>query len=278
MTDIRPGTNTQDQFFNPKNEAMLDRLLYADFQRRIGGDLNEKQQQRLNKTVKHYMTEVYGKHPDKPTQYLNKEVLQSVVPDYMSYLKRSNSAEADDSTLHMDVSARFGKLQADRQTASTVTPTPPDFRVNMDSDGPSPLTRFEELKRIREEEAAREAENASTRVTVSESQEIVVRSQDVSMGRFVNSDVDFRNGAEAARQRDQLSLIMREAERGNSRTEIVGKAPPDPRALLLGEGGQMPPTLRSQGIAIGNPTLAIPDSYRDRSRVRKKTVVCTQSR
>jgi hypothetical protein len=182
----------------------------------------------------------------------------------MSYLKRSNSAEADDSTLHMDVSARFGKLQADRQTASTVTPTPPDFRVNMDSDGPSPLTRFEELKRIREEEAAREAENASTRVTVSESQEIVVRSQDVSMGRFVNSDVDFRNGAEAARQRDQLSLIMREAERGNSRTEIVGKAPPDPRALLLGEGGQMPPTLRSQGIAIGNPTLAIPDSYRDR--------------
>jgi len=264
MTDIRPGTNTQDQFFNPKNEAMLDRLLYADFQRRIGGDLNEKQQQRLNKTVKHYMTEVYGKHPDKPTQYLNKEVLQSVVPDYMSYLKRSNSAETDDSTLHMDVSARFGKLQADRQGASTATPTPPDFRVNMDSDGPSPLTRFEELKRIREEEAAREAENASTRATVSESQEIVVRSQDVSMGRFVNSDVDFRNGAEAARQRDQLSLIMREAERGNSRTEIVGKAPPDPRALLLGEGGQMPPTLRSQGIAIGNPTLAIPDSYRDR--------------
>ena len=263
MTDIRPGTSTQDHFFNPKNEAMLERLLNSDFQRRIGGDLNEKQQQRLTKTVKHYMTEVYAKNSDKPTQYLNKEVLQSVVPDYMGYLKRSNSADTGDSTLHMDVSARFGKLQADRQIVSTVTPTPPDFRVNMDSDGPSPLTRFEEMKRIREEEAAREAET-TVRTAVSESQEIVLVPQDNSMGRFVNSDVDFRNGAEASRQRDQLSLVMREAERSMSRTEIVGKALPDPRMVLLGEGGTMPPTLRSQGSATANPTLAIPNGYRER--------------
>ena len=58
MTDIRPGTNTQAQFFNPQNEAMLDRLLYSDFKRRTGGELSEKQNQRLVKTVKHYMTEV----------------------------------------------------------------------------------------------------------------------------------------------------------------------------------------------------------------------------
>jgi len=96
MTDVRPGTNTQSQFFNPSNEAMLDRLLNSDFQRRVGGELNQKQQQRLVKTVKHYMTEVYSKNPNQSIQFLNKEVLQSVVPDYMSYLKRNSTSLSED--------------------------------------------------------------------------------------------------------------------------------------------------------------------------------------
>jgi len=261
MTDIRPGTNTQSQFFNAKNETMLDRLLYADFQRRTGADLSEKQNQRLVKTVKHYMTEVYSKSPEQSVQYLNKEVLQSVVPDFMSYLKRSSTA---DDSLQMDVSTRFGQLQTERQGAPVASPTPPDFRINMDSEGPSPLSRFEEMKRIREKEAAREAEILAARTTVSESQEIVVRKQDPGMARFLDSDTDFRSGTEAARQRDQLSLIMREAERNMSRPEGTPLALPDMRGLYLGDSGQMPPPTRSQGIAVGNPTLAIPDSYRDR--------------
>jgi hypothetical protein len=268
MTDIRPGTNTEAQFFNPKNEAMLDRLLYSDFQRRTGGDLTEKQNQRLVKTVKHYMTEVYSKSPDQSIQYLNKEVLQSVVPDYMSYLKRAAAAE-DDGTLHADVNTRFGQLQTDRQGPATPQPVAPDFRINLDAEGPSPLSRFEEIKRIREAEAAREAETASARTT---SQEIVVTARDNTMGRFVESDVDFRNGAEAARQRDQLSLIMREAERSVTRTEIVSsRALPDPRAVLLGDSG-LPPTSRSQGIASANPTLAIADAYRSRAALPQDVI------
>jgi len=261
MTDIRPGTNTQSQFFNAKNETMLDRLLYADFQRRTGADLSEKQNQRLVKTVKHYMTEVYSKSPEQSVQYLNKEVLQSVVPDFMSYLKRNSTV---DDSLQMDVSTRFGQLQTERQGAPVASPAPPDFRINMDSDGPSPLSRFEEMKRIRETEAAREAEILAARTTVSESQEIVVRKQDPGMARFLDSDTDFRSGTEAARQRDQLSLIMREAERNMSRPEGTPLALPDMRGLYLGDSGQMPPPTRSQGIAVGNPTLAIPESYRDR--------------
>jgi hypothetical protein len=97
------------------------------------------------------------------------------------------------------------------------------------------------------------------------SQEIVIAPRDSNMGRFVNSDIDFRNGTEAARQRDQLSLIMREAEREASRTEIVSsRVLPDPRTVLLGDSMQMPVTARSQGIASGNPTLAIGDSLRER--------------
>ena len=118
MTDIKPGANTQAQFFNAKNEAMLERLLNTDFQRRIGGDLTDKQQTRLKKTVKHYMTEVYAKNPTQPVQYLNKEVLTSVVPDYMSYLRRNTGASDDESGdvgLRMDVNARFEELQTRRQ-------------------------------------------------------------------------------------------------------------------------------------------------------------------
>ncbi len=259
MTDIRPGTNTQDPFFNPKNEAMLDRLLNADFQRRTGGDLTEKQQQRLVKTVKHYMTEVYAKNPTQTPQYLNKEVLQAVVPDFMSYLKRSGPGEPD--SLQMDVSTRFGKLQTERQGAAAAPPVAPDFRMNMDSDEPSPISRFEELRRIREEEAARDAEAIASRTEIVDSQQVVVHKPNT---QFVDSDISFKSGLSAAQQRDQLSLIMRETERTAGRTEIGTRVPPDPRMILLGEGGKMPPTSRSMGIASGNPTLAIADSYRDR--------------
>ena len=145
-------------------------------------------------------------------------------------------------------------------------PVAPDFRINLESEGPTPLSRFEEIKKIREMEAAREAETATAMTTTrTVSQEIVISPRDSNMGRFVNSDIDFRNGSEAARQRDQLSLIMREAEREASRTEIVSsRTPPDPRQILFGDSMQMPMTARSQGIASGNPTLAIPDSVRER--------------
>jgi len=260
MSDIRPGTSTHNQFFNLKNETMLERILYTDFQRRMGDDLNEKQQQRLIKTVKHYMTEVYAKNPNQTPQFLNKEVLQAVVPDYLGYLKRNNRPEED--SLHMDVSSRFGQIQNERQGPAVPLPAQPDFRINMDPEGPSPLSRFEELKKLRETEAAREAAMKPP----SQSQELVVVPQDTSMNRFINSDVDFRNSAEASRQRDQLSLIMREAERTSGRNEIVQSARtlPDPRAVLLGEAGQIPPTSRSQGIAIANPTISLSDSYRER--------------
>jgi hypothetical protein len=246
---------------------MLDRLLYSDFQRRVGGELSEKQNQRLVKTVKHYMTEVYSKNPGQSIQFLNKEVLQSVVPDYLGYLKRNaGPTVGEEDELRADVNSRFSQLQTDRQGVGVAQPVAPDFRITLESEGPTSLSRFEEIKKIREMEAAREAETAAAMSTTrTTSQEIVISPRDSNMGRFVNSDIDFRNGSEAARQRDQLSLIMREAEREASRTEIVSsRAIPDPRQILLGDSMQMPMTARSQGIASGNPTLAIPNSVRER--------------
>jgi hypothetical protein len=264
MTDIRPGTSAQEQFFTAKNEQMLDRLLYADFQRRVGGELTDKQKGRLVKTVKHYMTEVYAKKPGESVQFLNREVLTSVVPDFMGYLRRSNAPSSDnesDSGLRMDVSTRFGQLQAERQEIRPPPPLAPDFQMSLENDGPTPLSRFEEIKRIREAEAARETEMASamtaTRTDVVSQEIVVSATPDSDMGRFINSDTDFRAESEAARQRDRLAIIMREAERSAAGiTEIVNV--PDPRRnILLGENTTLPP--KAQSFANGNPTVALPE-------------------
>jgi len=252
MSDIRLST---DNFFSPKNEAMLDRLLYSDFHRRTGDDLSERQRERLVKTVRHYMKEVHEANPAAPTQVLNKEVLQAVVPDFMSYLRRT-APQMDSDPLQQDVSTRFDRLQQDRQTGSTA-PTAPDFQISMDSDGPTPLSRFEEIKRLREQEALRDAEIART---TTQSQELVVVPRDNSMNQFVDSDAGFKAVAAAAKARDQLALQQRDAARGTQRSTELMPVPPDARALFVGDGLPMPQ--RNTGTA--NPTLALPTVIRDR--------------
>jgi len=269
MTDIRSGANTQTHFFAEKNEMMLDRLLYGDFQRRIGGDLSDKQKQRLEKTVKHYMTEVYAKNPTESVQYLNKEVLTSVVPDYMAYLRRNAGPANEEEVLRTDVNSRFGQLQTERQGVRPTPPAAPDFQMSLENEGPTPLSRFEEIKRIRDAEAAREAETAATMAAsgATQSQDLVIIPRDNSMGRFIDSDIDFKNGAKAANERDQLSLIMREAERQAGRDAARGQQEsmnyPDPRKILIGDSMTLPP--RTLGIASANPTTALPERILNRA-------------
>ena len=246
----------------------MERLLNVDFQRRIGGDLTDRQKERLNKTVKHYMTEIYAKNSGESLQYLNKEVLTSVVPDYMGYLRRNAGpvSEADDTTdstgLRLDVNSRFDQIQNERQERRVGPPPPPDFRISLDEAGPTPLSQFEEIRKQREAEAARETEivaRSTVIQTQAVSQEIVPSSS--PMGRFIDSDADFRSSSEASRQRDQLSLIMREAERaaGNNSGRAEMANLPDPRRLLLGDSPTMTLPPRSQTIPNGNPTVALPE-------------------
>ena len=57
MADIR--VNSKDAFFGKKNEALLDKLLTDDFQRRLGTNLSPKETTRLNNTVAYNMDKVY---------------------------------------------------------------------------------------------------------------------------------------------------------------------------------------------------------------------------
>ena len=253
MSDTR---GLGDQFFNEKNEAMLNRLLYSDFHRRTGGEMTDKQRERLGKTIQHYMTEVYSANPNGQIQALNKEVLTSVVPDFTSYLRRT-APKQENSPLEMDVSTRFDRLQQDRQSGS-VAPSAPEFQIPLDTDGPSPLSRFEEAKKQREQEALREMEAAERHRTQGStySQELVVTAKDSSMNQFVDSDVSFKAMADAARARDQAAIVARQVRQAPQELMPV---PPDARAIWVGNGLTTP--ARSAGA---NPTIAVPTAVRDR--------------
>lgn len=252
MSDL-VSQNPRDVFFSPKNEAMLDRLLYTDFQRRVGGDLSEKQKERLVRTVRHYMNEVYEKNGNKPIQFLNKEVLSVTVPDYLSYLRRQGgpvpAESAEESRVRMDVSSRFSQLQNERQENKATPPAPPDFRIPLDDTPSTALVTFESLKKQREAEAARATQFEN---------------------EFINNADAFKQQANDALRRDELVLAQRSEARMLARDENnqnLLPILPDPRRFFMNEGSEemssgnrMPPS----GLAQVNPTVSFPDAIRTR--------------
>jgi len=148
--------SSQVKFLDPKNESMLDKLVYQDFQRRLGCPLNEKQKARLLKTVHHYMEEVAEKGGSNNIQSMNKEVLTLVVPDFNAYLNRQNISSKTDveSRMKEDVGSRFSSLQNERSDdgIKALMPPTPDFRIPLDDETASPLSLFEQAKKAREAE------------------------------------------------------------------------------------------------------------------------------
>lgn len=253
--------DTQNSFFSNQNEAMLDRILYNDFQRRIGGDLNEKQKERLVKTVRHYMNEVYEENGEQPVPVMNKEVLKAVVPDFLSYLRRG--AISSEEKTRVDVSSRFSQLQNERQDVRAAPPALPDFRISTDDDNSSTaITLFEQVKKQREEDATRTTLMVQETNTYTESR---MRGQD-SINRSVAATMDYNDSVEAAKKRDEMALLERNmARQAAATTKQVNLAlPPDPRAFFF--GGSPPPGLTNEGgpLAQANPTLALPDALRTR--------------
>jgi len=143
-----------DTFFSPKNESMLSRILYSDFQRRTAGDLSTKQKERLLKTVHHYMEEVYEKNTGESVQDMNKEVLGLVVSDYTSYLRRQviqNESPMED-RLKEDIGSRFNTLQNERVEQKALMPPVPDFRIAYDDEELPAIALYEKAKKHRESE------------------------------------------------------------------------------------------------------------------------------
>ena len=230
---------TKEQFFGERNEQMLDRLLYDHVQRRSGLSLDDRQKQRLVKTVKHYMGEVYRVNSTQNIQYLNKETLAAVLPDYTAYLDRGREVELSEKTeveivtssdpLRQDVGTRFALMQDSRNTAKAAPPAPPDFRIPLEEDSnSSAASLFEQAKKQREAEAARTA-------------------------LAVQEQIRPREAGAVAKPRTLENEIT---------TMTV---PPDMRALFgMQSIGRTPYSPDQSSLAQANPTIAIPTVRSDR--------------
>jgi hypothetical protein len=188
------------QFFSEQNELTLFKILASNFQQQTGVGLNERQQNRLGKTLEHYMREVFDVNGPEPLPKLNREALAATTKDFTSYLRRetaaptlaasqqivsdpANQPRAEmaqqrlaiqqglpvqprptfESNLLMDTSGRFEQLQQERVPASAMRPTIPDFSMTLTSSDTEvdPLTLFESAKKAREDEVARMVKNAA---------------------------------------------------------------------------------------------------------------------
>ena len=226
---------------------MLVRLLTNDIKRRTGSELDDKQRLRLNKTIDHYMKEVSShSEPNTPIPNLNKEVLQSVVPDYISYLQRRPSSVPDDDEMDKireDVTSRFETMQTDRQSGRGAPPNPPNFQLSLeDEDTPSSLSQFELLKQQREIEAKRLEEAAAA---------VAAKPMPEDMKRRIQSDDMFRTEQASARQKDSTAMALRETARNTILNTAPLNVPPDGRQLLLGNMQSLPTSRSPQA----NPTI-----------------------
>ena len=280
----------KEAFFDSNNEATLQRALYNDICRRIGGDLNEKQATRLMKTVKHYMGEVYRvKGSSQNITQLNKEVLITVLPDYMMYMERtarssgrsvisdieSGSGDAvavrgylEDKPVNrpreqLDVGAAFSQLQASRQNQTKVkAPDMPDFRIKLNDEGPVPVDVFERMKQDRETEAAR----VSTAPSTSANMTSFVAAND-SYLRERRRAQDAADEAYAEQERHAL-----EARAQQSQGQLP--VPPDMRSLYLGDRQTLDRSLnRVPNAATGNPTVALGGSDRIPGGDRQQMII-----
>lgn len=271
-----PRQTVVESFLGPQNESMLERLLYQDMQRRLGNDLTEKQRERLVKTVRHYMREVQDNLPGESVQIKNKEVLTAVVPDYLSYIRRSSvSMKSEDESIKLDVSTRFSQLQNERNPKKAAPPAPPDFRIPLNDEGPISMGIFEEIKKQRDDEQRRADELIATRL---------------------NSDRSFQQNRESAAASVDQQLATRELSRQMVQRESANEfanrmVPPDPRRMFMKDvlegnpagtaigGTSLESIFRSNnplersGLGTANMTLALPGPERTRPALPQDNLI-----
>jgi len=250
---------------NPQNEQFLSEMLYENEKRRLGGDLSDKQKERLVKTIRHYMNEVHQTFPGADTaasiRMKNKEVITAVVPDFSAYVRRSQTVtvQSDDS-MRQDIGTRFSQLQNERNPKKPPVPAPPTFRIPLDDEAPVSMGIFEQIKKQREEEAQRSDELLKARVT---------------------ADQNYNSMQGAAAAQDQLVLTQRENSRmivqRESATELATRmVNPDPRRIFMKDVIDGNPTGQGQGTSLdtlfrsnnnsaaGNATTALPSALTTR--------------
>lgn len=171
-------------FFSARNKSLLLFNLNRDF----GGQLTAQQSTRLDKTLSHYMREVYAANNGSPVPLLNREALNVTKADFNRFLSGPVAPKpiikrppppakmmgtpiedvARDSLIQggkptvsgsrefmfQDTGRTLEQLQKERAGSQPERPPIPDFRIlSEDDDGPSPMELYELAKKARETEA-----------------------------------------------------------------------------------------------------------------------------
>lgn len=248
------SNKTKEAFFSESNEQMLDRLLYNhmkdECQKTFNRDLDDRDKQRLVKTVKHYMSQVYQVNGKLDVQNLNKEVLGASAPDYRGYLRRRIETESSSKSevevlmgtdpLRTDVGTRFALMQESRNDVKEKVPPPPDFRIPLEEDEQvDALSIFEQAKKLREAEAARDAKAME----------------------------EMRLKSAGQLRPMEAGAIIKAKTLENEMSIMPTNTPPDLRSLLFGSTPlNRNPIYRQDdsGLSQANPTIAVPQTLTNR--------------
>ena len=155
-------SDKRQMFFSSRNKTMLLYNLRREFE-----PMTPATNERLDKTLAHYMREVYAVKAEDPIPLINREVVNATRKDFNEFLTKppkpktkalapvpviaSQSAPATD-VIFQDTGRTMEQLQKERQGSQQPPPPPiPDFLISESDDGPSPLELFELAKKHRSE-------------------------------------------------------------------------------------------------------------------------------
>jgi hypothetical protein len=198
-------------FFSARNKSLLLFNLNRDF----GGKLTDIQSNRLDKTLSHYMREVYAANNGSPVPLLNREAINVTKTDFNRFLSGPPPApkpilkrppppakmmgtpiedvaqerlmqggkptvSGSREFMFQDTGRTLEQLQKERAGNQPERPAIPDFRIlNEDEDGPSPMELYELAKKARETEALAQAAAAPSGQLPSTTEQPRLQSMDI---------------------------------------------------------------------------------------------------
>lgn len=175
------NSNAPTAFLNGPNYQKVVGFLRQHYNTKLGSNsLPERMDQRLQKTVQHYMTEVSRIQGSKPVPVLNQEVVRETLTSMDVWLKKQESAAPptvttigtlsrgaiaatamnaspleDYGKLFSDTSSRYEQAMAERQPQTTAPTIIPDFSIgNLSMENEEdPVVLMERMAKARDDQA-----------------------------------------------------------------------------------------------------------------------------
>mgnify|MGYP000240400836 CR=1 FL=1 len=155
--------DSADIFFSQTNYGRILQPLREQYERKLNKpELPDDIDRRLQKTLSHYMTEVYRINSGQmPINSLNQESYRETTLNVDSWLSKQSSTTVQRSqgpsqsqdNLFENVGSRFEREQQSRSVTQVPQSTPIDFSVrDDDEEAEDPIEKFERLRKLRESE------------------------------------------------------------------------------------------------------------------------------